>query len=188
MSGKTKRIPIKTADDIVKMRESCRIVATILDELNEFIVPGISTEDIDRFVHRRATEMGSVPSTLNYKGYPKSSCTSVNEVICHGIPNPYEVLKVGDIINVDVSVNKNGFHGDSCRMYFVGGKESCSKEAVELVEVTKNAMWVGISEVKPGARIGNIGAAIQEYIASTGKNYGIVREYTGLKNKSLQAC
>lgn len=172
-------IPIKSKEDLVLMRSACDVTHQVLDEVGAIAVPGATTLDIDNFVYRRITELGGVPSTLNYKGYPKSCCTSVNDVICHGIPNSFETLKVGDIINIDVTTYKNGFHGDSSRMYFVGGEESCTPAARELVAVTKKALMVGIDEVAPGKRIGDIGAAIQEFIKSTGKNYGIVREYTG---------
>jgi methionyl aminopeptidase len=161
------------------MRESCRITASILDALTDVVRPAISTEDINRFVHKMMTDLGATPSTLGYKGYTKSCCTSLNDVVCHGIPSPYVTLKEGDIINVDVTSYKNGFHGDSSRMYFVGGEAVCSEEAVRLVRVTKEALHAGIQAVRPGARVGDIGAAIQEFIKSTGVNYGIVREYTG---------
>lgn len=161
------------------MRDACRVTAQILDEVGDIIKPGISTEDINTFVHRRTLELGATPATLGYKGYTKSCCTSINDVICHGIPSPYVTLNSGDIINVDVTSIKHGFHGDSSRMYFVGGEAACSKQAVELCRVTKNALEAGMREVGPGKRMGDIGAAIQEYIKSTKRSYGIVREYTG---------
>ena len=173
------RIPIKTAEEIQLMRAAGRITRMILDRVEEIIKPGITTENIDLFVHNTMTEFGATPATLNYKGYPKSVCTSINDVVCHGVPSSYVTLKAGDIINVDVTAIKDGYHGDSSRMYFVGGPEACSDEARELVRVTKEAMKAGIAEVAPGKRIGDIGAGIQEYIKSTGVDYGIVREYTG---------
>jgi methionyl aminopeptidase len=173
------KIPIKTAKEITLLKSACAVTTQILNEVDDIIKPGISTEDINTFVHRRTLELGASPATLDYKGYPKSVCTSVNEVICHGIPSPYTILKPGDILNVDVTSYKNGFFGDSSRMYLVGGKECCSPEAIKLVEATREALYKAIQEVKPGAKLGNIGAAIQEYIASTGYPYGIVREYTG---------
>jgi methionyl aminopeptidase len=172
-------IPIKTADEVALMRESCQITAKILDEVSAIIAPGITTEDINVFVHRRTKEFGATPSPLNYKGYPKSVCTSINDVVCHGVPSPYVTLRAGDIINVDVTSYKNGFHGDSSRMYLVGGREAVSQEALRLVEVTLEALKRGIAEVKPGNHIGDIGAAIQSYIKELGTGYGIVREYTG---------
>ncbi len=161
------------------MREACRVTATILDEVGEIIRPGVSTEQINTFVHRRTLELGALPAPLNYKGFPKSVCVSPNEVICHGVPSPFTILNSGDIVNVDVTSFKHGFHGDSSRMYYVGGEVACSEKARELVEVAKKALYVGIDVVKPGKRIGDIGAAIQDFINSTGKRYGIVKEYTG---------
>lgn len=173
------RITIKTAQEIELMREACRVTATILDEVGDIIKPGTSTEEINTFVHRRTVELGAIPSPLNYKGFPKSVCVSPNDVICHGIPAPFVILKEGDIVNVDVTSFKNGFHGDSSRMFFVGGELACSPEARDLVRTTHEALMVGIREVKPGKRIGDIGAAIQEFIKGAKKGYGIVREYTG---------
>lgn len=151
----------------------------ILDAVGEIVRPGISTEDINTFVDWMTRELGATPAPLNYKGFPKSVCTSPNDVVCHGIPSPYVTLKAGDIINIDVTSIKNGFHGDASRMYFVGGAEACTAEARELVQVTERALHVGIETVRPGSHVGDIGAAIQGYIQSTGKGYGIVREYTG---------
>ena len=161
------------------MREACVVTSTILDEVGEIIRPGMSTEEINTFVYRRTTDLGAIPSPLNYKGFPKSVCVSPNDVICHGIPAPFVVLQAGDIVNVDVTSYKNGFHGDSSRMYFVGGEDACSPEARELVRVTREALMTGIRQVKPGNRIGDIGFAIQEYIRGIDRGYGIVREYTG---------
>lgn len=172
-------IPIKTEEEIALMRGACQLTSKILDAVGEIIRPGISTEEIDQFVHQMTIRHGATPATLNYKGYPKSVCVSINDVICHGIPSPYEFLKAGDIVNVDVTSIKDGFYGDSSRMYFVGGECACSREAVDLVAITREALYVGIREVGPGKHIGDIGAAIQGYIKKTGKNYGIVREYTG---------
>lgn len=176
--GKNK-IPIKTAEDIALMKTACKVTSQILDEVADIIKPGISTDAINDFVHKRTTELGAIPSPLNYRGYPKSVCVSPNDIVCHGVPSPYIILKAGDIVNVDVTSYKNGFHGDSSRMYFVGGKESCTEEAVKLVGVAKESLNVGINQVKPGAKIGDIGAAIKSYIDSLKMNYGIVTEYTG---------
>ena len=173
------RITIKTAEEIALMREACQVTATILDEVGEIIRPGMNTEEINSFVHRRTLEHGAIPSPLNYKGFPKSVCVSPNDVVCHGIPAPFVILMPGDIVNVDVTCYKNGFHGDSSRMYFVGGEDACSAEARELVRVTRDALFAGIRQVKPGNRIGDIGGAIQDFIKTTGRSYGIVREYTG---------
>lgn len=173
------RIPIKSAEEIEQMRESCRITAKILDEVGKIIRPGISSEEVNNFVHKMTLELGAIPSPLGYKGFPKSVCVSPNDVVCHGIPAPYLILNEGDIVNIDVTSTKNGFHGDSSRMFFVGGEEACSDVARRLVKITKQALYVGINEVAPGKRIGDIGAAIQEFIKKTGEKYGIVREYTG---------
>lgn len=173
------RVPIKSRSDIERMREACRVTACILDEVQSILKPGTSTEEVNSFVHRRTLELGATPSPLYYKGFPKSVCTSVNQVICHGVPSANEILKLGDIINVDVTSYKQGFHGDSSRTYFVGGRESCSQEIVQLVDVCKQALYVGIEQVRPKNRIGDIGAAIQKFIESTKLGYGIVREYTG---------
>jgi methionyl aminopeptidase len=173
------KIPVKTPSELKLMREACSLTAEILDAVEEIVKPGVSTEEINSFVHRMMLENDAVPATLNYKGYPASVCTSPNDVVCHGVPSPYVVLKEGDIVNVDVTAIKNGFHGDSSRMYFVGGPEACSDDARKLVRTTEQAMYVGIEEVAPGKHIGDIGAAIQEFIQRTGLNYGIVREYTG---------
>ena len=173
------KIPIKTEKEIKLMREACGITSRILDAVGEIIKPGVSTEEINTFVHRMTSELGAVPAPLNYKGFPKSVCTSVNEVVCHGIPSPYAQLKEGDIINVDVTSIRKGFHGDSSRMFFVGGPDACSEEAQTLVDLAQKSLHLGIKEVKPGNTIGDIGAAIQEFIESLDKSYGIVREYTG---------
>lgn len=173
------KIIIKTKQEIEAMREACQITKDILDVVGSIIKPGISTEEINSFVHRKTLEAQATPAPLNYKGFTKSVCTSINEVVCHGVPSPLVILKAGDIINIDVTTIKNGFHGDSSRMYYVGGKSACSAEAVRLVETTKKALDIGISVVKPGAHFGDIGAAIQDFIKNTGLEYGIVREYTG---------
>ena len=173
------RIGIKTAEEVEKMKAASKITADILDAVSEIVKPGVTTEQINTFVHNMMTDRGAIPATLDYHGFPKSCCTSVNDVVCHGIPSPYESLKAGDIVNIDVTSIKNGYHGDSSRMYLVGGEEACSPEAVELVRVTKEALYRGIEAVQPGAKVGDIGAAIQEYIESLDKEYGIVREYTG---------
>jgi methionyl aminopeptidase len=173
------RATIKTEDDIALMREACHVTATILDEITAILRPGMSTEEINSYVHRRTLELGAIPSPLNYKGFPKSVCVSPNDVVCHGIPAPYVILQAGDIVNVDVTSYKNGFHGDSSRMYFVGGEDACAPAARELVKITREALFAGIKQVKPGSHIGDIGAAIQDFIRGTGGGYGIVREYTG---------
>lgn len=172
-------IPIKSEEEIELLRGACQLTAQILDAVEDLVTPGTTTEEINSFVHQMTTKNGAIPAPLDYKGFPKSVCTSVNDVVCHGIPSPYVTLKEGDIINIDVTSILNGFHGDSSRMYFVGGESACSEEAREVVEVARTALLKGIEEVAPGKHFGDIGAGIQEYIASTGKDFGIVREYTG---------
>lgn len=173
------KIPIKSAEDIKRMREVCMITSLILDEVAHIVRPGMNTEEINSFVHERVLAEGAVPSPLNYRGYPKSVCVSPNDVICHGIPHQFGILKEGDIVNIDMTCYKGGFHGDSSRMYFVGGESAATPVARELVKITKEALMRGIAEVAPGKKIGDIGAAIQEYVRATGKNYGIVRDFTG---------
>lgn len=172
-------ISIKSDREIELMRAAGRLAAEVLDGVAEIIVPGCSTEDIDRYVYRTITAAGAIPATLNYKGFPKSCCTSVNEVVCHGIPSPYVILKAGDIVNVDVTAIREGYHGDTSRMYYVGGPEACSTKARSLVEVALQALEIGMSVVEPGKRVGDIGAAIEQFINGTKTGYGIVREYTG---------
>ncbi|NMC62810.1 MAG: type I methionyl aminopeptidase, partial [SAR324 cluster bacterium] len=173
------KIPQKTKEEIELMRRACKVTSQILDAVGDVVKPGVSTEEINEFVHNMTLELGAVPATLNYRGYPKSVCTSINDVICHGIPSAYEVLKAGDIVNIDVTSIKDGFHGDASRMFMVGGPDACSEDARQLVRIAREAMYKGIEAVAPGKRIGDIGAAIQAFIESTGKGYGIVRDYTG---------
>ena len=173
------KIILKTEDQIALIRKASQITSSILDKVADIIKPGITTEQINTFVHNMTLDAGATPACLGYSGFPKSVCTSINDVICHGIPSKYEQLNKGDIVNVDVTSIWKGYHGDSSRMYFVGGAEACSDEAVKLVEITKEALHVGIEVVKPGARVGDIGAAIQEFITKQEHDYGIVREYTG---------
>ena len=173
------KIPIKTEEEIKLMRAACRVTAEILRDVESIIRPGVTTEQINSFVHQRITAAGGYPSTLNYRGFPKSCCTSINDVICHGIPSPLEVLKGGDLINVDVTTFLGGYHGDASKTYFVGGRAACSTEAQELVDITLAALMEGIAVVRPGAHVGDIGAAIQSFIRNDCHGYGIVKEYTG---------
>jgi methionyl aminopeptidase len=165
---------IKTASEIEAMRESCKLAARTLKMAGDLVRPGVSTEDINVAVHDFIIKNGAIPAPLNYHGFPKSVCTSVNHVICHGIPSPKELLEEGDIINIDVTTILDGFHGDTSRTFFVG---KVSTQAKKLVEVTWECMLRGIAVVKPGARVRDIGSAIQDYAESFG--YGVVREYVG---------
>jgi methionyl aminopeptidase len=158
------------------MRAACKLAADTLSAVGPMIRPGITTDDINAFVHQYTIEHGAWPSPLNYKGFPKSVCTSVNEVVCHGIPSKL-VLRDGDIINVDVTSylpKVNGFHGDTSATFFVGRP---SAEARRVVEVSRRSLELGIAEVRSGARIGDIGAAIQEY--AEGQGCSVVQDYVG---------
>lgn len=167
-------IVIKSAQDIELMKPSCKLVSEVLDYIEQHIAPGVSTLKINDLCHEFIVSRGAIPSPLGYKGYPKSICTSINHVVCHGIPSDKEILKEGDIINVDVSAYLNSFHGDSSRTYMVG---KCSRAARDLVQATYDALWKGIESVKPGGHFGDIGHAIQTFAES--KGYSVVREYCG---------
>ena len=168
-------IAIKSAQDLEKMRVAGRLAAEVLDVVREHVKPGVTTDDLDRICHRHIVEQQkAIPANLGYKGFPKTICTSVNNVICHGIPSPSKVLRDGDIVNVDVTVIKDGFHGDTSRMYTVGEPSVMAKR---LIEVTHEAMWRGIRAVRPDATLGDIGHAIQTYVE--GERFSVVREYCG---------
>ena len=158
------------------MRRSCRLAADCLTAVGEMIAPGVATEEINHFVHEYITSRNAYPSPLQYKGFPKSVCTSVNECVCHGIPGP-RVLEDGDIVNVDVTTylpKEHGYHGDTSVTFYVGQP---SEDAVHVVETARRCLELGISEVKHGKRIGDIGAAIQEYAEAQGCS--VVRDYVG---------
>lgn len=155
------------------MRAVCTLAAETLTRVDELIQPGITTDEIDRFVHQHTLSQGAQPAPLGYRGFPKSSCTSINEVVCHGIPGS-QVLREGDIINVDVTHIHDGFHGDTSATFYVG---TPSREAQHVTEVSRRSLDIGIAEVKPGARLGDIGAAIQEFAEAQGCS--VVRDYAG---------
>lgn len=170
-------IPIHNAEEIDKMRLAGYLAAELLDYIEPFVQPGITTSKLNDLCHRYQVEVqGTIPAPLNYGDppYPKSICTSVNHVICHGIPDD-KPLRDGDIVNIDVTVIKDGWHGDSSRMFYVGDK--VSPYAKRLVEVTHACMMKGIAEVKPGATLGDVGEAIQSYAEQNG--YSVVREFCG---------
>ena len=168
-------ISIKTPQDIEKMRVAGRLAADVLHMIGEHVRPGVTTEELDRICHDYIVNVqGAIPANVGYRGFPKTLCTSVNNVICHGIPSPSKVLKDGDIVNIDVTVIKDGFHGDTSRMYYAGEPSVLARR---LVEVTREAMFRGIRTVRPGATLGDIGHAIQSYVES--ERFSVVREYCG---------
>jgi methionyl aminopeptidase len=168
-------VTIKTAEEIAKMRVAGRLAAEVLQVVAPHVKAGVSTAELDRICHDHIVNVQqAIPANVGYRGFPASVCTSVNNVICHGIPSEAKVLKDGDIINIDVTVIKDGLHGDTSRMYVVGAAPVLAKR---LVEVTREAMWRGIRVVKPGATLGDIGHAIQSYVES--ERFSVVREYCG---------
>ena len=167
-------IELHARADFEGMRRAGRLAAKTLDIITEHVVPGITTEKIDKICHDFITKNGAIPAPLNYKGFPKSICTSINHVVCHGIPEDRK-LKEGDIINIDVTVILDGWHGDTSRMYFVGDKIPI--KARKLCDVTYDCMMKGIEAVCPGAHLGDIGWAIQEYAES--QRFSVVRDFCG---------
>ncbi|WCE08584.1 type I methionyl aminopeptidase [Pseudomonas sp. JBR1] len=165
---------LKTPEDIAKMRVAGQLAAEVLEMLDEHVRPGITTEELDRLAHDYIVNVQqAIPAPLNYKGYPKSICTSLNHVVCHGIPND-KPLKSGDIMNVDITVIKDGYHGDTSKMYLVG---DVPEWAGRLCQVTQECLYKGIELVRPGARLGDIGEVIQKYAEKNG--FSVVREYCG---------
>lgn len=158
---------IKTPDQIEKIKESCAINIAVLDYVEAHIKEGVSTAEIDRWVHEQTVSRGAIPAPLDYEGFPNSVCTSVNEVVCHGIPSEEQILKEGDIINVDVSTIYNGYYSDSSRMFCIG-KVSSEKE--ELVKTVKECVEIGISQVKSWTPIGNMGHAVHKHALEHGYN------------------
>ncbi len=166
-------IPIHGPDAFAAMRAAGKLAAETLDYITPFVVPGAVTEDLDRLCHDFITKHGAIPAPLNYKGYPKSTCISLNEVVCHGIPDA-RALKEGDIANIDVTVILDGWYGDTSRMYMVG--ETAIK-AKRLVDITYRSMMAGIEVVKPGATLGDIGHAIQ--VLAEREHCAVVRDFCG---------
>jgi methionyl aminopeptidase len=167
-------VTIKSADEIAKMRVAGRMAADVLKMIRPFIQPGITTEELDRLCHDYIVDtQQAIPAPLNYHGFPKSICTSVNQQVCHGIPGK-RILKQGDIINIDITVIKDGYHGDTSKMFCVG---QVSPLARRLVQVSYECMCIGIEMVKPGIYLGDIGYAIQDHAESN--NFSVVREYCG---------
>ncbi|HLU61292.1 MAG TPA: type I methionyl aminopeptidase [Gammaproteobacteria bacterium] len=167
-------VTIKTPEEIEKMRVAGRLAAEVLEMIEEYVKPGVTTGELDRICHDYIVNtQQAIPAPLNYRGFPKSICTSVNHVVCHGIPGDKK-LRNGDIINIDITVIKDGYHGDTSRMFLVG---EASIQARRLVDVTRECLLIGIDMVRPGVRLGDIGHAIQRHAESHG--YSVVREYCG---------
>lgn len=172
-------ISIKTEEDIKGMRIAGKLAAEVLDFIEPYVKPGVSTGELDRLCHDYMVNVqGTIPAPLNYcppgyTPYPKSICTSVNEVVCHGIPGD-KVLKQGDAVNIDITVIKDGYHGDTSRMFYAGTPSIMAKR---LGDITFECMWLGISKIKPGAHLGDIGFVIQQHAEKAG--YSVVREFCG---------
>jgi len=165
---------LRTPEQIEGIRESAKINTALLDHIAENIREGMSTEEIDKMVYDFTVAHDAIPAPLNYNGYPKSVCTSINEVVCHGIPNSKEILRSGDIVNVDVSTIYKGYFSDASRMFMIG---TVKPEIKKLVEVTKECVEIGIAAAQPWARLGDVGAAIQKHAESHG--YSVVRDLCG---------
>ncbi len=172
-------ISIKTAEDIAGMRIAGRLASEVLDYITPFVKAGVSTGELDKLCHRYMVDVqGTIPAPLNYcppgyRPFPKAICTSVNDVICHGIPGE-KVLKPGDVVNLDITVIKNGYHGDTSRMFYIGEPSILARR---LNDITYECMWLGIAKIKPGAHLGDIGHAIQVHAEKAG--YSVVREFCG---------
>jgi methionyl aminopeptidase len=168
-------IHIKNKAEIERMRAAGRLAAELLIYIESFVKIGVSTEELNTICHEFTVKRGAIPAPLNYKGsFPKSICTSINDVVCHGIPKATDILKDGDILNIDVTPILNGYHGDTSRMFLLG---NVKPEIKKLVEDTEKAMWIGIDQIKPGKRVNDISNAIDDYLTPLG--YGIVRDLMG---------
>lgn len=175
MQTKTMNVSIKNAAQIEKMRVAGRLAAQVLDMIEPHVKPGITTDELDRICHEYMTQtQHTIPAPLNYHGFPKSICTSVNEVVCHGIPSSKKILKDGDIINIDITVIKDGFHGDTSKTFHVG---KVLQHAERLVNITQECLYQAIEIVRPGTTLGDIGHIIQKHAEA--HYYSIVREYCG---------
>ena len=167
-------VTIKSPEEQDKMRIAGRLAADVLDMIGDFVKPGISTSDLDKICHKYITEVQqAIPAPLNYRGFPKSICTSLNHVVCHGIPAE-RILKNGDSLNIDITVIKDGFHGDTSRMFFVGKP---SIKAKRLSDIAYKGMWLGIEQLREGNYLGDIGYAIQSFVEKN--RCSVVRDYCG---------
>jgi methionyl aminopeptidase len=175
-------ITLKTPQDIEQMRIAGRLAGEVLDYIEPFVKTGVTTAELDKLCHDYMVDVqGCIPAPLNYAPpgyapYPKSICASINHQVCHGVPND-RPLKKGDIVNLDITTIKDGWHGDTSRMFLVGGEDAVSILGKRLCTITHECLWVGISQVRPGARLGDIGAAIQQHAAKAG--FSVVREFCG---------
>ncbi|MBM3949968.1 MAG: type I methionyl aminopeptidase [Rhodospirillales bacterium] len=168
-----RHVKIHGAEDFAAMRKAGRLAAEVLDFVTPYVKPGVTTEALDRLCHDFIVGAGAVPAPLNYRGFPKSICASVNHVVCHGIPGP-KTLENGDIVNLDITVILDGWYGDTSRMFYVG---EVGVKARRLVEATFEAMWKGIEAVRPGATLGDIGHAIQMHAEA--RRFSVVRDFCG---------
>ena len=168
-------VPIRSADELVMARRAAQLAAEVLSMIEPHVVPGVSTEALDQLCHDHIVKVqGAIPANLGYMDYPKTVLTSVNHVVCHGIPSAQQILKKGDIVNIDVAVNKDGWFGDTSRMFFVGEPSVLARR---LVETTYEALRAGIQQVKPGATLGDVGHAIAA--VAQREHFTVVREYCG---------
>ena len=168
-------VPIRSAEELAKSRQAAQLAAAVLAMIEPHVVPGVSTESLDKICHDYIVNVqGAIPANVGYMDYPKTILTSVNQVVCHGIPSPDQVLRKGDIVNIDVAVNKEGWFGDTSRMYFVGEPSLLARR---LVETTYEALRAAIRQVKPGATLGDIGHAIQT--VAHRERFSVVRDYCG---------
>jgi methionyl aminopeptidase len=168
-------VTIKSPEEITKMRVAGRLAADVLVMITPYVKEGITTDELNTICHNFiVNEQKAIPAPLNYNGFPKSICTSINHVVCHGIPSKKDVLNDGDIINIDVTVIKDGYHGDTSKMFFIG---TPSSDAKNLVKIAHECLYIGIQQVKPGARLGDVGYAIQQHAEQN--RCSVVREYCG---------
>ena len=174
-SGWRMSVSIKTPAEVDKMRAAGRLAAEVLEMIGEHVVSGVSTGELDRICHRHIVQrQQAIPAPLNYRGFPRSICTSVNQVVCHGIPSDEHILNDGDLINIDVTVIKDGFHGDTSKMFAVG---ACAAAALRLSRVAQECLYRAIAIVRDGAALGDIGCVIARHAEASG--YSVVREYCG---------
>lgn len=169
-------IPLRNESEIAKLRIACKLAADVLDMIEPYVKAGVTTEELNKICHDyMVKKQKTIPAPLNYHGFPKSVCISVNEVVCHGIPSEKKVLKNGDIVNIDVTVIKDGYYGDNSKMYVVGGETNIRSQ--KLIDVTQECLYRGIRAVKPGVALREIGRTIQNY--AEGNGFSVVREYCG---------